>query len=136
MKDYVDLWLPGSPLPESKPLPMKASAEGEHQKHSWNKHEFARVSLSIFPADKFEFVDNIACRHELESLRVGWPDCVVFGVLDALMLAEEGPYYKLRLVLEDAAYHEADSTANAFRHAGRIAAEKIIDMFSENNRRL
>ena len=55
------------------------------------------------------------------------PQCVVFGMLDVVMLAEFGPLYKIRITLDDAAYHEVDSSENAFREAGRNAGRKIIE---------
>jgi len=56
-----------------------------------------------------------------------WPRCVVFGVLDVVMFAEFGPLSKIRITLEDAGYHEVDSSETAFRKAGRDAGRRVIE---------
>ena len=66
--------------------------------------------MTLSPAEELDVVDNVPCRKELEALGVAWPQCVVFGMLDAVMLAEFGPLYKIRITLDDAAYHEVDSS--------------------------
>jgi hypothetical protein len=78
--------------------------------------------------------DTVTERDELERLGVGWPDAIIFGLLDVLMLADSGPLYKLRVVLEKVWYHEIDSSQNAFRHAGRDAGRKIIETIEQRNR--
>jgi hypothetical protein len=74
--------------------------------------QFGRVELTIDPAEELSAVDNVPCRNELEALGVAWPQSVVFGILDVLMFAEFGPLYKIRITLDDAAYHEVDSSEN------------------------
>jgi hypothetical protein len=63
---------------------------------------------------------------ELEKLGVGWPDPFIFGLLDVLMNAGPDPLKNVRVTLEQAWYHDADSSRNAFRSAGRDAGRKII----------
>jgi hypothetical protein len=50
-----------------------------------------------------------------------------FGLLDVVMFAEFGPLYKIRITLDDSAYHEVDSSENAFREASRDAGRKPIE---------
>jgi translation elongation factor EF-G len=89
--------------------------------------EFAKVAVSIEPAEELDVVDNVPYRKELEALGVAWPPAFVFGLLDVVMFAEFGPMHKIRITLADAAYHEVDSSENAFREAGRDAGYKIIE---------
>ena len=66
-------------------------------------------------------------RKSLEALAVAWPQSVVFGLLDVVVFAEFGPLLKIKITLQDAAYHEVDSSENAFREAGRDAGRNIIE---------
>lgn len=43
------------------------------------------------------------------------------------MFAEFGSLYKIRITLNDAAYHEVDSSERAFREAGRDAGRNVIE---------
>ena len=54
--------------------------------------------------------------------------CVVFGLLDVVMFAEFGPLYKIKITLDDAAYHDVDSSDNAFREAVRDAGRNVIEV--------
>ena len=83
--------------------------------------------MTISPAEELDVIDNVPFRKELEALGVAWPRCVVFGMLDVVMFAEFGSLSKIRITLEDAAYHEVDSSENAFREAGRDAGRNVID---------
>ena len=83
--------------------------------------------MTISPAEELYVADNVPCRKELEALGVAWPRCVVFGLLDVLMFTEFGSLYKIRITLDDAAYHEVDSSENAFREAGRDAGRTLIE---------
>ena len=83
--------------------------------------------MTISPAEELDVADNVPCRKELEALGVAWPQCVVFGLLDVLMFAEFGSLYKIRITLDDAAYHEVDSSENAFREASRGAGRTLIE---------
>ena len=134
MKNYLSLW--GGKIPErdSIRLPTPVRVIGEREKHFGPKSEFARVQLTVHPASGFEVDDSVEERSELERLGVGWPDATIFGLLDVLMLAESGPLYKVRVVLEKVWYHEIDSSQVAFRHAGRDAGRKIIEEIELRNR--
>jgi len=84
--------------------------------------------MKIEPAEPFEVIDNVHCREELERLGVAWPMSAVFGLLDVAMFAEFGCLYKIRVTLNDAAYHEVGSSERAFREAGRDAGRKLIEL--------
>ena len=83
--------------------------------------------MTTSPAEEPDVVDNVRYRQELEALGMAWPRCVVFGVLDVVMFAEFGPLSKIRITLEDAGYHEVDSSETAFREAGRDAGRRVIE---------
>jgi hypothetical protein len=93
------------------------------------ENEFAKVHLSVHPAGAFKVVDSVPERSDLEKLGVGWPEPVIFGLLDVLMSAKPHPLRNVRVVLERVWYHEVDSSRNAFRNAGRDAGRKVIEAF-------
>jgi translation elongation factor EF-G len=132
MKDYLSLWAEGLPNQHSRLLSAPISVLGKRAKQLGPKGEFAKVQLTVHPSDSFEVIDRVAERSELEKLGVGWPDCVIFGLLDVLMFTKSGPLFKVCVVLEEVWYHEVDSSWQAFRHAGRDAGQKIIEAIGDD----
>lgn len=131
MRNYLGLWAEGLLERKSVLLAAPVSVLGEREKRFSPKSEFAKVQLSVHPAESFDVRDVVAERNELERLGVRWPESVIFGLLDVLMLAEFGPLYKVLVVLEKSWYHEVDSSENAFRNAGRDAGLKIIETMKQ-----
>ena len=125
--NYLDFWIANLRQRNSVRLTQAITVVGHREKHFGPRSEFARVVLTISPAEELDVVDNVRYRKELEALGVAWPQCVVFGLLDVVMFTEFGPLYKIRITLDDAAYHEVDSSENAFREAGRDAGRKAIE---------
>jgi hypothetical protein len=127
LKDYLKLW--GSGLPERKSIILATpiTVLGVRNRQLGPRGEFAKVQMTLNPAPSLEVIDHVAERTELERLGVGWPDAVVFGLLDVLMLAEPGPLHKVSVVLELVWYHDVDSSLIAFRHAGRDAGRKVLE---------
>ena len=125
MKDYLTLWAEGPADEGSRTLTVPVTVIGAWTDGS--KSEFAKVQLTVEPAKDFDVVDAVEQKNELETLGVGWPDSVIFGLLDTLMSVDLGPLRNIRVTLEHVWYHELDSTRNAFRNAGRDAGRKIID---------
>lgn len=128
MKDYLERWVGGLLRRSSVRLQQGITVVGHREEHFGPRSEFARVVMTINPAEEFDVVDNVPCRKELESLGVAWPMCVVFGLLDVVMFAEFGPLYKIRITLDDAAYQDVESSENAFREAGRDAGRNVIEV--------
>ena len=125
MKDYLALWGGEIPTGPIQVLPTQVTVVGEQI--SASKSEFAKVRLTVRPSDTFDVFDAVNERDELEKLDVAWPDPVVFGLLDALTNAKQGPLISLSVILEDIWYHEVDTSKNALRSAGRDAGYKIIE---------
>jgi hypothetical protein len=125
MKDYLALWGGEIPTGPIQVLPTQVTVVGEQI--SASKSEFAKVRLTVRPSDTFDVFDAVNERDELEKLDVAWPDPVVFGLLDALTNAKQGPLISLSVILEDIWYHEVDTSKDALRSAGRDAGYKIIE---------
>ena len=86
MNDFLKQWLNGLPDRQSWRLKRSVSVTGRREKHWRDRSEFASISMTLDPANDFEVVDRVPCRMEMEALRVGWPQTVVFGLLDVLMM--------------------------------------------------
>ena len=126
--NYLDLWIANLLGRKSVRLTREVSVVGHREKHLGPRSEFAKVVMKIEPAEGFEVVDNVPYRKELEGLGVAWPLSAVFGLLDVVMFAEFGSLYKIKVTLNDAAYHEVDSSENAFREAGRDAGRNLVEL--------
>lgn len=133
MKDYLALWGESSSDKNSRRLPTSVAVIGERI-HT-GKSEFAKVELTVLPANTFDVVDLVAEKDDLEKLGVGWPDPVIFGLLDGLMNVKPNPIKNVRVVLERVWYHDVDSSRDAFRHAGRDAGRKIIEAIDRPSNR-
>jgi hypothetical protein len=125
MEDYLALWGGEIPTGPIQVLSTQVTVVGEQI--SASKSEFAKVRLTVRPSDTFDVFDAVNERDELEKLDVAWPDPVVFGLLDALTNAKQGPLISLSIILEDIWYHEVDTSKDALRSAGRDAGYKIIE---------
>jgi hypothetical protein len=134
VKNYLALW--GEELPERDSIRLRkpVTVVGEREEHVGPLSEFAKIQLTVHAASGFEVEDIVTESEALGRLGVGWPDPVIFGLLDVLMLAEPGPLYKVRVVLEQVWYHVVDSSQSAFRHAGQGAGRKIIAEIDRRNR--
>ena len=125
MKDYLALWGGEIPTGRIQALPTQVTVVGEQI--SASKSEIAKVQVTVRPSNIFDVIDVVDERDELEKLDVAWPDPVVFGLLDVLTNAKQGPLISLVVILEDIWYHEIDTSKNALRSAGRDAGHKIIE---------
>ena len=129
MTEHLTLWDEGPPDNSRRILTAPITVVAE-----WiltSKSEFARVELTVEPANTFEVIDRVPWKEELEKLGVGWPEPVILGLLDVLMKPE--PLRNFRVILDDAAYHDIDSTADAFRSAGREAGRKILEAIDQQS---
>jgi hypothetical protein len=124
MTDFLQAWADG--LLKARPLALKLpiTVVGERDQHLGPRWEFAKVTVMAEPAEKFEVVNEVQAHRELESLR--FPEWAIFGVLDILMVSESAPVASVRLTLKEAIWNSTDTSAFAFRQAGRDAGRKIL----------
>ncbi len=129
MKDFPRIW--AEALLSARPMPLLQSVTvvGERDAHLGPRLEFARVKISVEPANKLEVVDAAQTNEEMRNL--GYPDSVVLGILDILMVALSAPVRAVRIVLEEVEYDPISSSPMAFRQAGRDAGRKVIKAMSE-----
>ncbi len=130
MTDYLKLWTDGLLKRSSLTLKSKITVVGERNQHLGPRWEFAKVQVSVEPASSFEVVDAVPANEELRQL--GYPDWAIFGLLDVLVVAESAPLTNVRVTLEKAEHHPVDSSAMAFRQAGRDAGRRILEALKQN----
>lgn len=130
MKDYLNLWQQELLKPSSLTLKSKARVIGERNKHLGPRWEVARIQITVEPAPSFEVVDVYPGNQE--ARQEGYLDWVVFGLLDILMVSETMPLKNLRIILEKAELDAVNSSCMAFRHAGRDAGRKLLQIVKDN----
>jgi hypothetical protein len=130
MKDYLKLWQ--QELLKLNPLALKSkvTVTGERNKHLGPRWEIARIQITVEPAPDFEVVD--VHPDNQEARKEGYLDWAVFGLLDVLMLAESAPLKNIRIILEKAELDAVNSSCMAFRHAGRDAGRKLLQIARDN----
>jgi hypothetical protein len=131
MPDYLSLWAQDVLRRDSASLMSAVEVTGERNQHIGPRMEVAKVHVRVEPAAVFESVDFFRPSDELrEELKAAeYPDYVIWGLLDVLMLALP-PLKNSRVVLERVEYDPIHSSYMAFRDAARDAGRKILDVRS------
>lgn len=125
MDRYIKMWAEGMQARSSAVISSKIQVTGERNQSLGPRFQFARVQVSVEPAPEFEVVDRTPVSKELREL--DFPDWFVFGMLDVLLSAEPHPLHKIRVTLVAVEFDPIDTSAAAFRHAGRDAARKVMN---------
>jgi hypothetical protein len=133
-KSYLELWFEVLLKKQSSPLTSGVSVTGERDKHLGPSFQFARVKVSVEPSKRLEVVDLVPKNEELRGL--GYPDWVIFGLLDVLILSDDFPIDKARIILTEADYSAIESSPMAFREAGRDSGRKILQAFRTQESKL
>jgi hypothetical protein len=130
MKDYLNLWQQELLKLNSLTLKAKVTVIGERNKHFGPRWEMARIQITVEPAPNFEVHDEYPGNQE--ARQEGYLDWAIFGLLDVLMLAESAPLKNIRVILEKAELDPVNSSCTAFRHAGRDAGHKLLQIVKAN----
>jgi hypothetical protein len=130
MKDYLGLWNKKLLEQCSFSVDRSVTVVGERDQHLGPRWEKAKVQVTVEPSMVFEVVNAVHDDKELQKF--GYPDWVVFGLLDVLMVAFSAPVRNVRIILEKAEYDPVLSSAMAFRQAGRDAGRKIIQALNKS----
>jgi hypothetical protein len=118
--NHLSMWDEGPSDNDSRSLRTPQTVIGECL--NTEKSEYAKIQLTVSPAEKLEIIDRVEQKSEVERLEVDWPHCVILGLSDLL----KHSLGKMSVTLELVWYHDRDSTRNAFREAGRDAGRKIL----------
>jgi hypothetical protein len=130
MKDYLKLWQQELLKLNSLTLKSKVTITGERNKHLGPRWELASIQITVEPASQFEVVD--AHPDNQNAREEGFLDWAIFGLLDVLMLAESAPLKNVRITLGKAEVDAINSSCMAFRHAGRDAGRKLLQIVKDS----
>jgi hypothetical protein len=130
MKDYLKLWQQDMLKANSLTLKSKITIVGERNEHIGPRWEIARIQITVEPASDFEVVDVYPDNQE--ARQEGFLDWAVFGLLDVIMLTWSTPLRNIRVTLEKAEVDAINSSRMAFRHAGRDAGRKLLQIVKGN----
>lgn len=124
-QDFLRMWAEG--LLSARPFSVTESMTvvGERNAHLGPRLEYASVQVSVEPSTQFEVTDIAKASEEIR--RLGYPESVILGILDVLMVSLASPIRNIRIVLDEPKYDAIDSSPMAFRQAGRDAGRKIIE---------
>jgi translation elongation factor EF-G len=89
--------------------------------------ESARVAFVVEPADDFEVVVAVPTMSQVPEYE-RFIDWSIFGFLDVVMLAEPYPIRNVRVTIVEVEVDPVSSSMMAFRHAGRDAGRKFLEM--------
>ncbi len=104
-----------------------ASATGACRKVVGGRLLYAEVDLSFAKSAELEFCSALRCSAHERACREGWLTPICFGVLDTMLVRPITPVTHFRCTITDIRFHELDSSAQAFRVAGRLAAEDFLN---------
>lgn len=130
MKDYPTMWAQGLLCAHSQSIRESVTVVGVRSAHLGPRQEFARVRVAIEPAEAFLCI-FLQPSDVLEKL--GYPDFVIFGLLDILMVARPAPITKIKVTLDEPEYDLIHSSQMAFRQAGRDAGRRIMEWLNHSS---
>lgn len=124
---YLERWATSILSRRSGTLTKAVRVDGVRKAHLGPRMEIARIGLLVEPAEAFEVVAGgpaIAptCEHERF---IEW---AIFGFLDVVMVAEPDPIRSVKITVVDAEVDAVSSSMMAFRHAGRDAGRRFLEM--------
>lgn len=131
MKDYIKLWMENVVRRKSFQLKGEFDIVGERNAHLGARCEIAAIRLTIKPAEDFQiYTEEIADLGKVEVK--GYLDAAVFGILDVLIVGASHPLTEVAIIFRSFEIHPVESSASAFRQAGRDAGRKILEAMRSN----
>lgn len=128
-RDFLRMWAEGLLSARPSSVSESMTVVGERNAHLGPRLEYASVQVSVEPAAQFEVTDLAKASEEIRKF--GYPESVVLGILDVLMVSLASPISNIRLILDKPKYDAVNSSPMAFRQAGRDAGRKIIEAMTE-----
>jgi hypothetical protein len=123
--DFRELWFRNLVTATRLPLDKSISARGQYDKHTGPGWASAAVLIAVSPGSSFSVRNNVALTEERSSL--GFPDFVIFGFLDVMLVADNVDTNSIILTIDDVCIDPITTTPMALREAGRDAARKILE---------
>lgn len=130
MKDYIKLWTEYYMSRSRYIIHDEAIIMGEECFHAGPKLSVAKIKIKVTPSKSFSIVSSVFPNSELRTL--GFPENVIYGMLDVLLLSENSPIANIKINIIEAYPDDIHSSYMAFKKAGRDAANKIMRMAVSN----
>lgn len=125
--NYLEQWAAGLLSSRTEPLTKAVRVNGTRNVHLGPRMEIARITLLIEPAEAFEA--NVATpRMSAKPDQARFIEWAIFGFLDIVMVAEQYPIRSIKITVVDTEIDPVSSSMMAFRHAGRDAGRKFLEM--------
>ncbi len=125
MKNYPSMWLENILQRQYYELKNRISIIGLEDKILGPMRSKAKIKMTVERSDEFEIVDKVPINKDL--IGIGFPECVIFGLLDVLLVDDKITISKMKIILEEVEFDEINSSNMAFRKAARNAGLKILD---------
>lgn len=119
--DILQKWFSGICSRRTMPFSHAVIVTGVRDEHRGPRWEFAKIEVSIQPANGFEVSYG---RH---AVKAEFLEAAVFGLMDILLTGYSIPVRDVKIELLKAEEHPVDSTEIAFREAGRDAGRKALE---------
>lgn len=87
---------------------------------------FAAVEMTFAPHEALLLEASVPGEDGGTAKAEGWIDSALMGVLDVMLVGPPVPINKFRCTLDAIKHHPVDSSPEAFRLAGRKAAEAYL----------
>ena len=102
------------------------SVEGVCKKARGARFLFAVVRLGFSPFDKLQFTSSLPHEDYMVANKEQWLHSIALGVLDVMLVHPAKPITHFLCVIESIKFHKVDSSKEAFRLAGRYAAQELL----------
>jgi hypothetical protein len=117
-------WLERKIKARRRRLRMPASATDTFCRPVGPRGLFGQVTLSAIPASEFSYTSRVTWPVD-EQVQL-YEDCVLDGILDALIAQQPDPVLGIAVTLEKIAWHEIDSCALAYRMAAQQTMKLVL----------
>ena len=107
-------------------LPMKScvTITSEYDKHLGPTWQSAGLTVVVSQSEGFSFTNKVPMTDDLAGAK--FPEYAVFGFLDIIMVADQICSECIKLEFTEARFDTVNTTAMAFREAGRDAGRKLL----------
>lgn len=122
INDWIESYQHLPPVGVNNP----ASAKGVCKKVLGGRALYAEIEIYISKADHLKFTHGLANSEYELAKSENWIDGVCFGVLDVMIVRPLIPISIFECSINLIKYHNIDSSVQAFRLAGREAAEQFL----------
>jgi hypothetical protein len=130
---YLDRWIEGLLQHQSLNLKDPIRIDGVRDVHLGPRMEFAKFTAIVEPARAFEVSFQLP-QSQLTSERQAFLDQAILGLLDVLMTGTVYPLRNIRVRVIETEFDPINSSASAFRQAGRDAGRKLLDSLKDPRR--